>query len=159
MIVDIGLGLSVVATGLWSGLLLTVTTILHPMYSPQPAAGFARDMHRFLPIARRSPTNYILVSALVIAPIVALAGLRAEPGGAPFVLTAIGFAAVVVGPLLTSRYGAEPNYDVILGWDPDAMPEDWRAVRDRYFRLNWIRAALTWVALVLFVVAAYLHFA
>ena len=35
MIAEIGLGLSVVAAGLWSGLLLTVTTILHPMYASQ----------------------------------------------------------------------------------------------------------------------------
>lgn len=31
MIAEIGLGLSVLATGLWSGLLLTLTTTLHPM--------------------------------------------------------------------------------------------------------------------------------
>ena len=56
MIADVGLGLSVVATALWSGLLLTRTT-LHPMYKPQPAGGFATDMRRFLPIARSSPTT------------------------------------------------------------------------------------------------------
>ena len=35
MTADIGLGLSVVATALWSGLLLTLTTILHPMFAPR----------------------------------------------------------------------------------------------------------------------------
>ncbi len=159
MLADIGLGLSVVATGLWSGLLLTVTTILHPMYARQDARGFAEDMRRFLPIARRSPTNYILVSALLIAPVVALVGMWQQPSGAPFILTAIGLAATVLGPLLTSRYFAEPNYEVILGWDPNAVPSDWRIARDRYFRLNWIRAGLTWVAFALFVAAAYLHLA
>jgi hypothetical protein len=57
-VAEVGLGLSVVASGLWSGLLLTITTILHPLYAPQDAAGFATDMRRFLPIARRSrPTS------------------------------------------------------------------------------------------------------
>jgi hypothetical protein len=74
MIADIGLGLSVVSAGLWSGLLLTLTTILHPMYAAHPPGGFADDMRRFLPIARRSPTNYILVIALLLAPVIALAG-------------------------------------------------------------------------------------
>jgi hypothetical protein len=157
MIAEIGLGLSVVAAGLWSGLLLTLTTILHPMYERQDAAGFAEDMRRFLPIARRSPTNYVLVSSLVIAPVVALVGLWDQPSSAPFILTATGLAATVLGPLLTSRYFAEPNYEVILGWDPHAVPSDWRSVRDRYFRLNWIRAALTWAAFALFVAAAYAH--
>ena len=110
MIAEIGLGLSVVSAGLWAGLLLTVTTILHPLYAPQDARGFATDMRRFLPIARRSPTNYILVCALLVAPIIALVGLRHEPTQAPFVLTAAGFAATVAGPLLTSRLFAEPNY-------------------------------------------------
>jgi Domain of unknown function (DUF1772) len=157
MIADIGLGLSVVAAGLWSGLLLTLTTILHPMYARQDAGGFAEDMRRFLPIARRSPTNYVLVALLVIAPVVALVGLWDQPSSAPFILTATGLAAAVLGPLLTSRYFAEPNYEVILGWDPDAVPRDWKAVRERYFRLNWIRAALTWIAFALFVAAAYAH--
>ena len=157
MLADIGLVLSVVATGLWSGLLLTLTTLLHPMYAPREAGGFAEDMRRFLPIARRSPTNYVLVVLLLVAPVIALIGLWPQPSGAPFVLTAVGLALTVVGPLLTSRYFAEPNYDIILAWDPNAVPGDWTIARGRYFRLNWIRAALTWSAFALFVVAAYLH--
>ena len=37
----------------------------------------------------------------------------------------------------------------MLAWDPDAMPE-WESTRRRYFALNWIRAAATWVAFGLF---------
>jgi hypothetical protein len=155
---DIGLGLSVVATALWSGLLLTLTTILHPMFASRDGAGFVEDMRRFLPIARRSPTNYVLVIALVCSPVVALVGLRDEAGSAPFVLTAVGLAAVVAGPLLVSRLLAEPNYDVVLGWDPAALPADWPVARARYFRFNWVRGMLTWLALTLFVVAAAVHF-
>ncbi|WP_433027663.1 hypothetical protein [Actinomycetospora sp. CA-053990] len=154
MLATWGLLASLVATALWSGLLLTLTTLLHPLYAGRDAAGFARDMHRFLPIARRSPTNYLLVVAMAVAPVVALVGLWPPPVGVPFVLTALGLAVIVAGPLLTSRYGAEPNYDVILAWDPAAPPADWRDVRARYLRLNWIRGAATWTALVLFVVAA-----
>ena len=35
MTADIGLGLAVVCAGLWSGLLLTLTTILHPIYAAE----------------------------------------------------------------------------------------------------------------------------
>lgn len=158
MTADIGLGLSVVAAGLWSGLLLTVTTILHPMFAARGPAGFTEDMRRFLPIARRSPTNYVLVIALLVSPVVALVGLWHQFGSAPFVLTAAGLAATVTGPLLVSNRLAEPNYAVILSWDPDAVPQDWGVARARYFRLNWLRAALTWLALGLFVAATYLYF-
>lgn len=157
MIADIGLGLSVVSAGLWSGLLLTLTTILHPMFASSEARSFAEDMRRFLPIARRAPVNYVLVVLLVVAPILALIGLRDEPASAPFVLTAVGLAATIGGPLLISRYPAEPNYRIILSWDPVAVPGNWRVERDRYFRLNWIRAALTWAAFASFVAATYLH--
>jgi hypothetical protein len=154
---EVGLGLSVVASGLWSGLLLMLTTILHPLYAPLDGTGFATELRRFLPIARRSPTNYVLVSALVLAPVLALVGLWSEPTRAPFVLTALGLAATVAGPLLTSQFLAEPNYEVILGWNPAAVPDDWRTARARYFRFNWIRGVLTWTAFALFLAAAYLH--
>jgi hypothetical protein len=48
---------------------------------------------------------------------------------------------------------AELNYDRMLAWDPDRMPEDWQAVRRFYFKLNWIRAASTWTAFGLFLAA------
>lgn len=158
MIAEIGLGLSVVASGLWSGLLLTVTTILHPLYTARDACGFTADMRRFLPIARRSPTNYVLVVALLLAPVVALVGLALEGAfGAVFVLTAVGLAATVAGPLLVSDRLAEPNYAVILGWDPNQPPDDWRTARGRWLRHNWTRGALTWTAFALFLAAAYVH--
>ena len=88
----------------------------------------------------------------MLAPIAALIALRS---GTPVRADALGLAACVAGPLLVSRLLAEPNYDVMLAWDPDAMPADWQAVRRRYFRLNWIRAAATWAAFALFWAAAY----
>ena len=157
MLSDIALGVSVVAAGLWSGLLLMLTTILHPVYATQGARGFAEGMRHFLPVARRSPTNHVLVGLLVLAPVLALVGLREEPTGAPFVLTTIGLAATVTGPLLVSQRYSEPNYDVMLSWDLDAVPADWWVARARWLRANWIRAALTWLALLCFFTAWYLH--
>ncbi|MGY1638798.1 hypothetical protein ACI78V_19290 [Geodermatophilus sp. SYSU D00742] len=157
VLADIGLGVSVVAAGLWSGLLLMLTTILHPVYATQGPRGFAEAMRHFLPVARRSPTNHVLVALLVLAPVVALVGLRSDATSPEFVLTAVGLAATVAGPLLVSSRFAEPNYDVMLSWEPQAVPDDWREARARWLRLNWIRAALTWAALACFVAATYLH--
>jgi hypothetical protein len=55
---EIALVASVVVSGLWSGLLLTLTTILHPMFVRLDGPDSGVQMRRFLPIARRSPTNY-----------------------------------------------------------------------------------------------------
>jgi hypothetical protein len=40
-----------------------------------------------------------------------------------------------------------------VGWNPEAMPADWEAGRRRYFTIDWIQLATTWVALALFLVA------
>lgn len=156
MSTELWLGATVVAAGLWSGLLLTVTTLLHPMYAAEDGAGFTHDLHRFLPVARRSPTNYVLVLALLVAPAGALVSLR-DTGGAAFALTAAGFVLTVLGPFLTSRFLAEPNYEVIMAWDADHLPADWRSARHRYFVLNWLRGALTWAAFGLFLAATHVH--
>ena len=46
---------------------------------------------------------------------------------------------------------------MILGWDPAAVPADWRTARHRYFTLNWIRGACTWAAFALFLAAGYAY--
>jgi hypothetical protein len=134
---------SVVFSGLWSGLLAMLTLVMHPMLAQMDGPEFARFLRAFLPTARHAPINYVAVLGMIVAPVVALVGLADDPGQAPFILAAIGLVLTVAGPLLVSNRLAEPNYDVMLAWDPTAMPADWQAKRSRYFALNWIRAAAT----------------
>jgi hypothetical protein len=54
-----------------------------------------------------------------------------------------------------SRFLAEPNYEVILDWDPSQPAEEMRAARRRYFALNWARGACTWAAFGCFLAATY----
>lgn len=150
---DLWLALAVVSAGLWSGLLLTVTTILHPMFGGQDDAGFVADLRRFLPIARRSPTNYLLVIALVLAPAGALWAMWDERATLPFALTLAGLILTASGALAVSRFLAEPNYDVILGWQEGQGAERLRPARQRYFVLNWTRGLLVWAAFGCFLVA------
>lgn len=135
---------SVVFSGLWSGLLAMLTMVMHPMLRAMSGRDFARFLRAFLPPARHAPFNYVAVVGMVIAPAVALVAL--DIGSTSFVLTAIGLALTILGPLLVSNRMAEPNYDVMLAWDPEAMPSGWEATRKYYFTLNWVRAFATWVA-------------
>ena len=144
---------SVVFSGLWSGLFAMLNLVMHPMLAAMDGPDFARFLRAFLPTARHAPFNYVAVCGMVVAPIVALVALFDDPSAAPFVLTAIGLALTVAGPLLVSNRLAEPNYDVMLAWDPEAMPADWEAGRRRYFALNWIRVGATWAAFALFLAA------
>lgn len=79
--------------------------------------------------------------------------MTGDPSSAAFVLTAIGLGSVIAGVYIVSNRFKEPHYDVMLAWNPDAMPPDWEAGRRRYFALNWIQAAATWTAFALFLAA------
>jgi hypothetical protein len=61
---------------------------------------------------------------MAIAPIVALVTLWDDPGSTSFVLTGIGLGFVIVGVYIVSNRFKEPHYDVMLAWDPEAMPAD-----------------------------------
>jgi hypothetical protein len=139
--------------GLWSGLLGMLTLILHPMLEAMDGGGFESFMRAFLRVARKYWFNYVCALGMAIAPIVALITLWDDPGSAAFVLTAIGLGFVVVGVYVVSNRLKERHYDVMLAWDPGAMPADWEAGRRRYFALNWIQAAASWTAFALFLLA------
>lgn len=154
MNVTLWLCLTLVTAALWSGLLLTITTILHPMFASQGASGLRHDLGRFLPIARRSPTNYVLVVGLMVAPAMTVSALWDSRSEAPFILVAIGCSLTFLGAFALSRFAAEPNYDVILDDDLASDSDRWQQARRRYFQLNWIRGVLVWSALACFTVSA-----
>jgi hypothetical protein len=143
---------SVVFTGLFSGLYGMLNTIFHKVMGAMDGPQFSDFLHRFLPVARKAPFNYICVIGMIVAPAVALIAPD-DAGSTEFVLTAIGLVLTLGGNAAVSNRIAEPNYDRMLAWDPDHMPDDWQEVRRFYFRLNWIRAASTWAAFGLFLAA------
>jgi uncharacterized membrane protein len=110
-------------------------------------------LRAFLPVARKAWFNYVCAIGMAVAPIVALVSLREDATSVPFVLTAIGLAIVIVGVYVVSNVWKEPLYDVMLAWDPEAMPTEWRAGRQRYFAINWIQTVATWTVFALFLVA------
>jgi hypothetical protein len=147
------LAASVVFSGLWSGLLGMLTLLIHPMLKAMDGRDFENFLRAFLKVGRKSWFNYACAIGMAVAPIVALVILRDAPGSTPFVLTAIGLGFVIVGVYVVSNVWKEPYYDVMLAWDPDAMPADWEAGRRHYFALNWIQLTATWAAFGLFLVA------
>jgi hypothetical protein len=143
----------VVFAGLWSGLLGMLTLVMHKMLGAMSGGDFARFLRAFLPVGRRSWFNYVCAIGMAIAPGVALVVMWGDRGSAPFVLVAIGLLLVVVGVYVVSNVWKEPHYDVMLAWDPESVPTDWEAGRRRYFLLNWVQAAATWVVFGLFLTA------
>ena len=147
------LAAGVVFAGLWSGLLGMLTLVMHRMLGALDGPGFLGFMRSFLPVGRKAWFNYVCAIGMAVAPIVALVSLRDDASSVPVVLTAIGLAIVIVGVYIVSNVWKEPLYDVMLAWDPEAMPTEWSAGRRRYFAINWIQTAATWTVFALFLVA------
>jgi hypothetical protein len=147
------LAASVFFSGLAAGLLGMLTTIMHPMLAAMDGREFRRFMDAFLRFARTSWFNYAWAIGMGVGPIIALVLLRDRPGSASFLLTAVGLSIVIVGVYVVANVWKEPHYDVMLAWDPEALPADWESGRRRYFTINWIQFATTWTAFALFLVA------
>jgi hypothetical protein len=150
---NILLGISVLSTGLFTGLLMTVYFFFQRALRDLSGSEFALVMQRFLKITRTHPLNYAMVLTSGFVPIAVLVMLREHPGSPAFVLTAVGLLAFWCGPILTSSLVAQPVYGVFMSWEVDAPPEDWREARDRYFRANVIRGLGSALAFVCFVTA------
>ena len=147
------LGVVTLSTGLFTGLLMTVLFFFQRALKDLSGPEFALVVRRFLKITRTHPLNYGMVLTSGFVPVAVLVVLRGDPGSPTFLLTVAGLLVFWGGPILLSRFGAERVYDVFLGWETAAPPDDWREVRDRYFRLNVIRFVGSTAAFACFVAA------
>jgi hypothetical protein len=150
------LAVTVFLSGLATGLLGMLSAIMRPMLAAMDGRDFRNFMEAFLRYAGHSwgkVYNFAWSMGMVFGPVVALVLLWDDPGSTSFVLTALGLGISIVGIWIVSNAWKTPTYNMILAWDPEAMPADWEAGRQRYFAINWIQLAVTWAAFALFLVA------
>ena len=116
------------SSGLAAGLLGMLSTIMRPMLAAMDGRDFRNFMETFLQYAGKSwgkAYNYVWSLGMTIGPAVALVLLSEDPGSTSFVLTAIGLGIVIGGVLIVSNVWKTPTYNLILAWDPEALPSDW----------------------------------
>ena len=143
-------------SGLAAGLLGMLSAIMRPMLAEMNGRDFRNFMESFLRYAGHGwgkVFNFAWSIGMTIGPAVALVLRWDDPGSTSFVLSAIGLAIVIVGVLVVSNAWKTPTYNVILAWDPEALPADWEAGRRTYFLINAIQLVVTWTAFALFLVA------
>ncbi len=153
-IIHVLVGITVISTGLFTGLLMTVLFFFERALRELSGTEFAVVMQRFLKITRTHPLNYAMVLTSGLVPIAVLVMLRENPGSPSFVLIAAGLLAFWCGSILPSTFIAQPVYGIFMSWEIEAPPEDWQVARDRYFRVNVVRGLGSAIAFICFVVAA-----
>jgi len=150
------LAATVFVSGLASGLLGMLCTIMRPMLTEMDGRDFRTFMEAFLRFADQSwgrTYNLGWSLGMFLLPIVALVILWDDRGSASFVCTTVGLVIVFFGVIVVSNAVKTPHYKVMLAWDPEAMPPDWEAGRRKYFTINWIQLVTTWSAFALFIAA------
>ena len=143
-------------SGLAAGLLGMLSAIMRPMLAAMDGRDFRNFMEEFLQHAGKGVGkvyNLAWSLGMTIGPVVALVLLWDDRSSTSFLLTAIGLGVVIVGVDIVSNAWKTPTYNLILSWDPEAVPADWEAGRQRYFTINVIQLAVTWTAFALFLVA------
>jgi hypothetical protein len=149
---ELVLAVSAFFSGLASGLLGMLSAIMRPMLAAMDGRDFRAFMEAFLRFAAHSwgkAYNYAWSLVMTLGPALALVLLADDPGSTAFILTALALAIVIVGVLVVSNVWKTPTYNVILGWDPEALPPDWEAGRQRYFTINLIQLGTTWAVFAL----------
>jgi hypothetical protein len=150
------LAVTIFFSGLASGLLGMLCIIMRPMLTEMDGPDFRSFMGAFLRFAGESSGKLYNLGwslAMFLLPVVVLVLLWEDRGSTSFVLTAIGWVIVVVGVIIVSNAVKSPHYKAMLAWDPEAMPPDWEAGRQKYFTINWIQMVATWSAFALFIAA------
>jgi hypothetical protein len=150
------LAVTIFFSGLASGLLGMLCTIMRPMHAEMDGPEFRSFMGAFLRFAGESSGRLYNLGwslAMFLLPVVVLVLLWDDRGSTPFVLTGIGWVIVVGGVIIVSNAVKTPHYKVMLAWDPEAMPLDWEAGRRKYFTINSIQMVTTWSAFAFFIAA------
>jgi hypothetical protein len=144
LVAEAGADAVIVSAASWRRLASTAPTVAAvtvPTRPGSPPATIHASWDK--PTARSSPSS----RAAAAQP----SGIRSHSAHA--ILTAIALSVWVVGILIVSNVWKTPTYNMILAGDPEALPADWEATRQRYFRINWIQLPTTWAAFALFLVA------
>lgn len=146
---DLALIASSIATGLFSGLMMTLLIVLERMWRQMDAPAYVANMQTFLPAAKGHPVVTVLTLLPFLAPILALLDFGSAAASPRFVLTLLG-TLLALGPLLVTLRFNFPLYEAIMGWGADGPPDDWQRVRQRFFLLNAVRFLLALGAMICF---------
>jgi uncharacterized membrane protein len=144
-----------VASGLFTGLLMAMTTVVQGMLNQLVFATYAKVMQGIIVEGRKSfVVKLLLLVPIACAPVALYFLYDRDDVRATTAWVMGGLGLFFAGPLLVSRYLNEPWYDKIMAWNAEGdTVADWQSERSVWFRLNLLRLSLSGMAFVAFLLA------
>jgi uncharacterized membrane protein len=143
---DIAYDFSLVSTGLFAGLMMTLVFLLQRQWARQPKEEYVLYFRQFLLAAKGHPLITLLSFTSFIGPIY-LATQTSEDTATLYASGLIFF----VGCFVVTVFLNLPIYRRVIAWNTPDSYTDWKEVRTKFFILNLVRfvSALASLALLL----------
>lgn len=142
---------SLVCSGLFAGLMLTLVIVLQRMWYAMAYKRYVMSMQTFLPAAKGHPIITALTLLPIVLPLLTLAEVKT--GWSLTITFALAGAAASAAILFVTLRLNFPIYDAIMAWDSENVDPDWQAIRTRFYYLNVTRFALAFLATHCFLLA------
>ncbi len=139
---ELAIVLSIIASGLFAGLMLTLVIVLQRMWRQMSPHDYIASMQRFLPAAKGHPVITAMTLVPILAPPLASFGFVRAGGWGLGVVSIVG-ALLMLGVLIVTLRLNFPIYDAVMAWEPNTEPDNWQAIRARFYALNGIRLGLS----------------
>lgn len=151
------LGSEIMATAIFTGFLLSLISIVQPVFNSLSAEESTFFMQRFLSFAYKNAFFSFLTFLCASLPVVLTLlffVLRQEVGKiAILILIILGWLFFVGGVMVLTQRVNAPLYKDVSQWSPKELAPDWQEVQRKWYGLNRIRAGAAAAALLLYFVA------
>ena len=146
------LAISLVCSGLFAGLMLTLVIVLQRMWLAMTYERYILSMQLFLTSAKGHPIITALTLLPIVLPLFTLAEINTG-WSLTITLALMGAVASLLVLIVTLRLNF-PIYEAIMAWQPNQQPDDdWQAIRTRFYQLNLMRFVLSLMATNCFLLA------
>lgn len=152
MVSTMALAISLVCSGLFAGLMLTLVIVLQRMWLAMTYERYILSMQLFLTSAKGHPIITALTLLPIVLPLFTLAEINTG-WSLTITLALMGAVASLLVLIVTLRLNF-PIYEAIMAWQPNQQPDDdWQAIRTRFYQLNLMRFVLSLMATNCFLLA------
>ncbi len=140
---------AIVVAGTMVGNEAAIAVFVHPRLSRLDDASHVRAVQPLAAVLGAAMPFWYALTLLATLAVVFVARPAGTPGHGMALVAAGLFAAMIVYTLLLPV----PINNQVARWRPEALPTNWRALRQRWDRLHAFRVVVLAVALVLLVIA------